>query len=240
MPQWVFHPVSAQEAEPGAPASNPYVRLAAVASDPVFQPPSIVQSGTLRSALERTLARIDTCLDEVGILRLAGPKHPRFATRESRVATFKNWPAPEIQTPEKLALAGFFHAPVQDSPDAVICFYCNGGIREWVREDDPWEIHAKYYGKCGFLQLEVGAEFVRSVQAKWKNPPPASPKEEPSAVAAAAPSEEQNCIICLGKERQIVFLPCGHFVTCARCATAFSKCVICRKELIAVIRAYLS
>ncbi|KAL5018670.1 hypothetical protein ScPMuIL_004392 [Solemya velum] len=38
--------------------------------------------------------------------------------------------------------------------------------------------------------------------------------------------EESLCRICLEESSCIVFLPCGHMVTCPRCAPAFKKCPV--------------
>lgn len=29
--------------------------------------------------------------------------------------------------------------------DMVLCFSCNGGLKGWQPEEDPWEEHAKHY-----------------------------------------------------------------------------------------------
>ena len=48
----------------------------------------------------------------------------------------------------------------------VKCFYCDGGLREWRAEDDPWEEHAGWFRDCGFVRLVRGDTFVEeSVQA---------------------------------------------------------------------------
>ncbi|KAL5018669.1 hypothetical protein ScPMuIL_004391 [Solemya velum] len=52
--------------------------------------------------------------------------------------------------------------------------------------------------------------------------------------------EESLCRICLEESSCIVFLPCGHMVTCPRCAPAFKKCPVCRKTIKGTVKAYLS
>ncbi|XP_043927023.1 baculoviral IAP repeat-containing protein 8-like [Protopterus annectens] len=39
--------------------------------------------------------------------------------------------------------------------------------------------------------------------------------------------EEKLCKICMDKNICIVFIPCGHLVTCQSCAAAIEKCPIC-------------
>jgi len=43
----------------------------------------------------------------------------------------------------------------------VKCFYCDGGLRNWVPEDVPWVEHARWFGQCGFVKLVKGDDFIR-------------------------------------------------------------------------------
>ncbi|XP_052810019.1 baculoviral IAP repeat-containing protein 3-like isoform X4 [Mya arenaria] len=44
---------------------------------------------------------------------------------------------------------------------------------------------------------------------------------------------KDTCVVCYDKEHTIVFLPCGHLVTCVDCAYAQEKCAVCRKAVTA-------
>jgi len=44
-------------------------------------------------------------------------------------------------------------------------------------------------------------------------------------------SEKEFCIVCMEKTREIVFLPCCHFLTCPHCSPKVSKCPICEKRI---------
>jgi len=50
--------------------------------------------------------------------------------------------------------------------------------------------------------------------------------------------EAKQCKICMDKEAEVVFLPCGHLISCVRCATALSTCALCRQQIKAVVRTY--
>ena len=50
--------------------------------------------------------------------------------------------------------------------------------------------------------------------------------------------ESRLCVICLEKEPEITFLPCGHFVTCVNCAPCNKNCPICRKPIKGSVRTY--
>ena len=39
--------------------------------------------------------------------------------------------------------------------DEAKCFHCEGIIQSWEPEDDPWEEHATWYPRCGFLQKSI-------------------------------------------------------------------------------------
>ncbi|XP_052807373.1 baculoviral IAP repeat-containing protein 3-like isoform X1 [Mya arenaria] len=48
-----------------------------------------------------------------------------------------------------------------------------------------------------------------------------------------------SCKICLDLDASVVFLPCGHMVTCEECAPAMRKCPICRSNIRGTVKAFL-
>ncbi|XP_061388060.1 death-associated inhibitor of apoptosis 1 [Musca vetustissima] len=52
--------------------------------------------------------------------------------------------------------------------------------------------------------------------------------------------EEKLCKICYANEYNTAFLPCGHVVACAKCASSVTKCPMCRKPFADVMRVYFS
>lgn len=44
--------------------------------------------------------------------------------------------------------------------DQVRCFHCDGGLRHWNPDDDPWTEHARWFPRCSFVNLVKGQEFV--------------------------------------------------------------------------------
>ncbi|KAK3100663.1 hypothetical protein FSP39_023359 [Pinctada imbricata] len=52
--------------------------------------------------------------------------------------------------------------------------------------------------------------------------------------------EQQICKICMDEDISIVFLPCGHMVTCVNCAPAVRKCPLCRRFIKGTVKAILS
>ncbi|GFR79747.1 baculoviral IAP repeat-containing protein 2-like [Elysia marginata] len=89
-----------------------------------------------------------------------GPRHPNFEKQSARRGSFENWDMTRTPTPAQLAQAGFFYAGHGDS---VKCFYCDGGLRNWEPNDDPWREHARWFPKCGFVKAHKGAAFITEV-----------------------------------------------------------------------------
>ncbi|CAH0720027.1 unnamed protein product, partial [Brenthis ino] len=52
--------------------------------------------------------------------------------------------------------------------------------------------------------------------------------------------EARMCKVCMDNEVSVVFLPCGHLVSCAGCGAALRACPLCRAAVRALVRAYLA
>ena len=48
------------------------------------------------------------------------------------------------------------------------------------------------------------------------------------------------CKICLVQDIEVVFLPCGHQLSCIRCAKQFNTCPVCRRVITSTLRTYFS
>ena len=57
-------------------------------------------------------------------------------------------------------------------------------------------------------------------------------------------SEHQNCVVCLGQQREVILLDCGHVCVCADCAQEIMRtnptCPVCRAYIERVAPAYIS
>ncbi|XP_050306385.1 death-associated inhibitor of apoptosis 2 [Anthonomus grandis grandis] len=100
---------------------------------------------------------VDGNLDELGVQKHNGPKRADYGTVESRLRTFTSWSPNLIQTPDVLAQAGFYY---EGMGDQVRCFHCDGGLRHWDPDDDPWTEHARWFPRCSFVSLVKGQDFV--------------------------------------------------------------------------------
>jgi len=52
--------------------------------------------------------------------------------------------------------------------------------------------------------------------------------------------DEMLCKICFTQEKAIVFVPCGHLLTCVDCGFNLKDCPVCRKEVTSAIRTFMS
>lgn len=185
-----------------------------------------------------------------------GPLHTDFVSKERRMETFKQWPKCMKQKPADLAEAGFYYLGVGDQ---TICFYCGGGLKDWEETDDPWEQHAFWFPKCNHVLLKKGQDFIDQVVSK-KNEEERSIDEPGSSginnsaqtTTPKQTTEETKdtlngdqdantipiCKICYVNQVNVMFLPCGHIVSCVDCAEALKQCPICRKEIEYVARGF--
>ena len=92
----------------------------------------------------------------------------------------ENWPRERISAdPKLIADAGFYYL---GDGDRKKCWYCNGGLKNWERFDDPWIEHAKWLPLCEFLLKNRGVDFVKDIVKGFvslnrppvPNPPPKS------------------------------------------------------------------
>lgn len=93
-------------------------------------------------------------------LNLAKPRYSKYKTKQSRLESFEKWNPMTVPAPEALAEAGFFFIGHGDS---VKCFFCDGGLRNWESDDDPWREHARWFPKCGYVKTSKGKAYIESV-----------------------------------------------------------------------------
>ena len=48
------------------------------------------------------------------------------------------------------------------------------------------------------------------------------------------------CNICMSNPIDCLILECGHMATCLTCAKSLSKCPICRKQIVRIVKAFKS
>lgn len=196
---------------------------------------------------------------------ISRPEHPEFAVEAKRVESFEDWPKTMRQKPQILSDAGFYYT---GKGDKVCCFSCGGGLKDWEENDDPWEQHGMWYGKCEYLKLMKGADFIEKMAQKREE---ICKRTSESAASCSSQSSSQDslkdeqsssceklqessdksdeeeekkdsklCKICYSAEYNTIFLPCGHVIACAKCASSVNKCPACRQTFDNVMRVYFS
>ena len=91
-----------------------------------------------------------------------------FRLEANRVSSFKSdWSGP---SPVEMAAVGFYHAPLPEQADRVVCSGCGKSIRDsWCRSDSP----ASEHRKLGDLQCCVSSQLSETVREKledlWRN-----------------------------------------------------------------------
>ncbi len=48
--------------------------------------------------------------------------------------------------------------------------------------------------------------------------------------------DDYGCVMCLGDEKDIVFAPCGHFITCNGCSKLCQKCPLCGVKVLDLLK----
>ena len=97
--------------------------------------------------------------------------NPHMRSREARMQTFLDhstvWPAHRIRaSPQQIVDAGFFYL---GNRDRVKCWYCNGGLQNWERDDVPWEEHAKWFPMCEYVLQQKGPSYVHEIVSRFPN-----------------------------------------------------------------------
>ena len=89
-------------------------------------------------SLRRTLWRWD------------GPVYQQYNTFAARRNSFPiQWHNDGNRpSPDDLSAAGFFH---NGRPGETLCFHCGGGLKDWIRTDDPWYEHNNWFPHCVFI-----------------------------------------------------------------------------------------
>lgn len=78
------------------------------------------------------------------------PTNIYMADFNNRLCSFNKWPKQIKQTPEMLALSGFYYHGVGDYVD---CFYCGLGVHEWEDYDNVNFEHHRHSPNCKYLDI---------------------------------------------------------------------------------------
>ncbi len=48
--------------------------------------------------------------------------------------------------------------------------------------------------------------------------------------------DDNECVICMCEEKDSVFSPCGHYMTCYECSIQCKSCPICRAVILSILK----
>jgi len=105
------------------------------------------------------------------MLPCSNPVNPHLRNVTARLQTFRErshtWPAHRIAaTPEEMSQAGLYYLGERDR---VKCWYCNGGLQNWEKFDNPWFEYAKWFPTCEYLLQKKGPEFIENISNRFIN-----------------------------------------------------------------------
>ncbi|GAB0098212.1 hypothetical protein DMENIID0001_139230 [Sergentomyia squamirostris] len=155
----------------------------------------------------------------------------RFLRQSSRVETFKNWPQQLNQSAKELAEAGFIY---KNYSDTVKCISCKLKLGGWQPQDDPWEEHAKNNPSCEYLIHHKGQAYIDEIQGKSQQI-----LDEPIQPEVNLNAPTGICKVCSVETSNVMFIPCGHLVTCTNCAPSVKKCFYCSHIVNKHLKVYL-
>ncbi|KAK3099468.1 hypothetical protein FSP39_004935 [Pinctada imbricata] len=128
-------------------------------------------------------------------------------------------------------------------------------VRKLSRDNDQRSITADSVLQC-ILEIEEGRNSNEPLEGSTSQQETISPNPNASIEATSEIrtedstktliaenrqlKEQQICKICMDEDISIVFLPCGHMVTCVNCAPAVRKCPLCRRFIKGTVKAILS
>uniref|UniRef100_H2ZML0 RING-type domain-containing protein n=1 Tax=Ciona savignyi TaxID=51511 RepID=H2ZML0_CIOSA len=150
------------------------------------------------------------------------PKRPSMKFYEDRISSFEGkWTHSGPPTISDIAKAGFFLFDVDAS---VRCWYCDVVVSDVSRQWSPWEEHAKQYPSCHFLLRNRGHNFVEAALSSVTD-------NEPEPALSYEYQDEKRCKVCLDRDAEMVFIPCGHLSTCLICTQSLRQCPVCRMKI---------
>ncbi|KAH9487783.1 Baculoviral IAP repeat-containing protein 7-B [Bulinus truncatus] len=158
------------------------------------------------------------------------PKRILMAPRIRRWKSFDSCPY-HIKDKKELALAGLYY---EGRGDCTRCFHCGGGLTNWEKDDDVWVEHAKWFPKCGYLQEQMGEEFILAVQELKVISEKITLLDVMRRMAenTTARAAQLKCKKCNDRNIEVTFYGCGH-MACYYCShiDKNSPCHVCGRKI---------
>lgn len=153
-------------------------------------------------------------------------KYPQFASLDTRERSF-NGSNFSVDKRRKMAEAGFFYT---GQGDATRCYKCGIGLKHWSPGDDPFKEHAKHSPGC-CLSTERYARPVGGTSGSFDQEARHTIMAENESLRASI-----LCCVCMERQRNVVLLPCRHFVICSECGEKVKICPSCNTQIVTTYR----
>ncbi|AUF81623.1 E3 ubiquitin-protein ligase IAP-3 [Malacosoma neustria nucleopolyhedrovirus] len=146
-----------------------------------------------------------------------------------RINTFIGWNVSFI-TPDEMAHAGFYYTKHKDY---VRCAFCNIELGNWTTGKSPIAEHAYYSPDCNYIaKLLESFPSTQSSDVVDEHERSGSNDFYTCTITATSSSSSSSnmmaCVVCMDRDRCIMFTPCKHIVCCDDCAVVVDSCVVCR------------
>lgn len=94
--------------------------------------------------------------------------------------------------------------------DVVTCYACAQTVGCWEPQDSALKDHENFSPDCVHVNIMKSRVF-----------------------------ESTSCTLCVIRNREMLFVKCGHVVCCEQCAAKITECPICREFISKTVRVYL-
>lgn len=119
-----------------------------------------------------------------------------------------------------------------------VCLWVFGGVGACIVSVAAYKYYQKYLVEKTVRQNQDSLEEIRAERLRRE----ADRVDAPSADANIP--EHAQCVVCLGAEKEVILLNCGHVCVCADCAgellRAGHNCPVCRGSIERIMPAYIS
>lgn len=130
----------------------------------VYVPGGPKKNETIKAMNTVDFSELQSVLNQSDNVLSRRAHHPNYASYQARLDSFKEWPASMSQQPDDLAKAGFYYFGIKDM---VKCFFCNGGLKNWDHNDDPFQDHVRWFPSCQYIRQLMGHEYVEEVHSSY-------------------------------------------------------------------------
>ena len=175
------------------------------------------------------------------------PLWPQYQSLNHRIASFRENSISLKLTndvAERLSEAGFYYLNDSNYTDKqrVCCFSCGGcvEVNELGNCENFLTAHTYYFPECEFIRsrktefkdfkrvdtyLKEIYDIIKKRKNKKLNENNRQNEDDDNKLVGR---RINDCVICLSREKKIIFLPCSHYSCCDSCSVNVTHCPICR------------